>query len=78
MRSFEIEVILVKHLFKSDLYFAHISRCFKHRFIKTNQFCTLPIKCSLHRHPTKKMFARDEHEHELLRDRPAKFKYLNI
>ena len=28
MRSFEIEVVFVKHLFKSDLYFGHILQCF--------------------------------------------------
>ena len=28
MHSFEIEVIFVKHIFKSDLYFGHMYRCF--------------------------------------------------
>ena len=30
MHSFEIEVIFAKHLFKLELYFSHIHRCFEH------------------------------------------------
>ena len=60
MRSFEIEVILVKHFLKLELYFGHTLNDVLNlsvRFIKLSRFCTLQIKCSLHRHLALKCLA---------------------